>query len=251
MAPRNPQDPGDRRNPWTRPGYIAAATFLGALVILAIILVATSGGGTTHTTQTQASNPSTTTTTTQTSTATTTTVANPGGCTLPPGNQQVPTGAPPQGTTWSQVGAMSVPQAPHTLGPQHATGPWNRCFAHSPSGALLDVINFIGSASSGDPGQVLDHLAVGVPQSLPACDQGGSIDSAAGGPVQLAGYKFDSYTPTNANVVLALKAPKGMLAVALTAVWTDSDWHIQYPQGGCASGSQISSLDGYVPWSAF
>ena len=71
MAPRNPQDPGDRRNPWTRPGYITAATFLGALVILAIILVATSGSGTTHTTQTQASNP-TTTTTTSTSTATTT-----------------------------------------------------------------------------------------------------------------------------------------------------------------------------------
>ena len=90
MAPRNPQDPGDRRNPWTRPGYITAATFLGALVILAIILVATSGSGTTHTTQTQASNPSTTATTTQTSTATTTKIANPGACTLPAGNQERP-----------------------------------------------------------------------------------------------------------------------------------------------------------------
>lgn len=249
MTPRNPQDPGDRRNPWTRPGSLAAAALLGAIAILAIILIATSGGGTNHHTQTQASNPTTSTSANHSST--TTTAANPTGCTLPAGDQTIPSASPPTGTSWAQVGSMSAPQAPSTLGPQRTNGPWNTCFAHSPSGALLSVINFIATASSGNPGQVLRHLAVGVPAQLPACNQGGSIDDSAGGDIQLAGYRYSSYSPGSASVVLALKAPKGLLAVALTSVWTNSDWRVQYPPSGCASATQISTLDGYVPWSQF
>ena len=145
MAPRNPQDPGDRRNPWTRPGYITAATFLGALVILAIILVATSGSGTTHTTQTQASNPTTTATTTQTSATTTTRSANPDR--LHPRRREARASRPASaatGTNGAQVGAMSAPQAPTTLGPQRRKRPMEQVLRTQPIRCAPRCVQLLG-----------------------------------------------------------------------------------------------------------
>jgi hypothetical protein len=112
-------------------------------------------------------------------------------------------------------------------------------------------MNFIAAGSNGDPAKVLRYLGTGVPAQLPPCDQGGSLDQAAGGPVQIAGYRYVSYAQQSASAVLALKASKGLLGVALTAKWIGDDWRVQYPPGGCASASQLSDLTGYVPWSAF
>jgi hypothetical protein len=245
MAPRNPQDPGDRRNPWTRPGYITAATFLGALVILAIILVATSGSGTTHTTQTQASNP--TTSTTQTSATTTASSGNPTACTLAAGSQSVPSTSPPSGTSWQQVGSMSTPQAPTTLGPQRTSGVFNTCFAHSPSGALLAAFNLWAEGTAASPSEVFQKLAIGAPKDLGNSDR---LDS--NGPVQFAAYKYGSYSSSKANLIIVIKGQSGGLeGIGTTMAWTGTDWRYVFPVNGVPPISRLSDLTGYVPWSAF
>jgi len=244
MAPRNPQDPGDRRNPWTRPGYITAATFLAALVILAIILVATSGGGTTHTTQTQASNP---TTSPAVPTSTSTTAGNPTACTLAAGNQDIPSTSPPSGTSWQQVGSMSTPQAPTTLGPQRTSGVFNTCFAHSPAGALLAAFNLWAEGTAANPSEVFQKLAVGAPKNLGNSDR---LDS--NGPVQFAAYKYGSYSPSKANVIVVIKGQSGGLeGIGTTMEWTGTDWRYVFPVNGVPPISRLSDLTGYVPWSAF
>jgi len=244
MAPRNPQDPGDRRNPWTRPGYITAATFLAALVILAIILVATSGGGTTHTTQTQASNP---TTSSAVPTSTSTTAANRTACTLAAGNQDIPSTSPPSGTSWQQVGSMSTPQAPTTLGPQRTSGVFNTCFAHSPAGALLAAFNLWAEGTAANPSEVFQKLAVGAPKNLGNSDR---LDS--NGPVQFAAYKYGSYSPSKANVIVVIKGQSGGLeGIGTTMEWMGTDWRYVFPVNGVPPIARLSDLTGYVPWSAF
>ena len=60
---------------------------------------------------------------------------------LPAGSQTVPSSSPPQ-AQWGTVGSMQVPQNPAVYGPQRSDGPWETCFAHDPSGALLAAMNF-------------------------------------------------------------------------------------------------------------
>jgi hypothetical protein len=240
-----PEQPAPHgQSPWSRPSVLLSGAFL-LLLILAGIIIAVSGGGGGHHTTTKP--PAAQGSTTSSSTS----GVNSTACTLPAGDQTIPSASPPAGTTWTQVGAMSVPQAPAMLGPQRMSGPWPTCFARNPSGALLSLMNFVAAGSNGDPAKVLRSLATGVPVQLPPCDKGGSLDQAAGGPVQIAGYRYESYTPERASAVLALKAPRGFLGVALTAKWVGDDWRVQYPPGGCASASQLSDLGGYVQWSAF
>jgi hypothetical protein len=248
MAPRNPQDPGDRRSPWTRPGFLTAAALLGALVILAIILVATSGGGTTHTTQTQASNPATTASTASPTTTTSTAAANPTACNLSPGRQSIPSASPPAGTSWQQVGSMSTPQAPSSLGPQRDQSGYATCFAHSPAGALLAAFNFWAQGTAHPSGDVYRHLAVNVPAQ--ALNTSSRLDDQ--GTVQFAAYKYQSYTPSIASLVVVIQSNQGGLeALGTTMQWTGSDWRYAFPSGGVPAIQRLSGLTGYVTWSAF
>jgi hypothetical protein len=244
MAPRNPQDPGDRRNPWTRPGFLAAASLLGALVVLAVILVATSGGGTTHTTQTQAGNP----TTSETSATTTRSSGNPNACTLPAGGQSIPSASPPLGTSWAQVGSMSTPQAPSRLGPQRSADGYAICFAHSASGALLAAFNFLAQSTAHPSGQVYRHLAVNVPSQ--AYNTSSRLDNE--GPLQFAAYKYESYTGSTANLIVVIQSNQGGLeAVGLVMEWTGTDWRYDFPPNGVPPIQRLSDLTRYVAWNAF
>jgi hypothetical protein len=174
-------------------------------------------------------------------------------CTLPAGNQNIPQLAPPAGTSWGQVGAMSVPQASTTLGPEHISGLWNTCFAHSPSGALLAALNFYAEGTAAPSGQVYRRLAVNAPAA--ALRTASNLDAEAGGAVQIAGYKYDSYAPSEAQVTVAVQGPKGAYeAIATTMTWVGTDWRYQFPPNGTPSVEILGSAQlaaPYVAWSAF
>ncbi len=181
---------------------------------------------------------------------TTTSAAAAGPCSLAAGDQQVPSASYPQGVTWQAVGSMSVPQS-SALGPQRVQNGINMCFAHNPSGALLAAMNLVGEGSTNiSERQVFDELAINVPSAVttaPAYQDGQSG-------VQIAGYKYDSYTPTSALLEVALRHEQGGLsAVQLPMRWTGNDWKYVFPPDGPVS----STLDGaqveppYVAWSAF
>ena len=165
-----------------------------------------------------------------------------------PGSQAIPLAAPPPGTTWNQVGSMQAPQAPSILGPERTNGVWNTCFAHSPNGALLAAFNLWAESTAAPSGEVYRHLAIDVPTQ--AYRTASRLDDQ--GPVQFAGYKYQSYTPSAAQVLIVVRGPQGKLgAFATTMRWVGSDWRYAFPPGGQLSLQVIPDLTGYVQWSAF
>src|SRR5205085_11204803 len=125
------------------------------------------------------------------------------GCTLPTGDQRVPSSSPPP-ARWGTVGSMQVPQNPAMFGPQRSSGSWNTCFAHDPAGALLAAMNLWAEGTAVPASELFQRIAVGAPKHLGNAAQ---LDSS--GPVQFAGYRFDSYTAAEAQVAVVFRGPEG------------------------------------------
>jgi hypothetical protein len=143
---------------------------------------------------------------------------------------------------------MEVPEAPKTLGPERTHGVFNTCFAHSPAGALLAALNFWSEGTAAPSGEVYRHLAVNVPAA--ALRTSSRLDSS--GPVQWAGYKYDSYSSSKAQVSVVLQGPRGKLVAFVTPMlWVNGDWRYSFPQGGVPALETIPDLTGYVSWSDF
>ena len=143
---------------------------------------------------------------------------------------------------------MQVPQNPAVYGPQRSSGPWKTCFAHDPARRAAGRDEPVGggngrarraSCSSGSRS--------GAPKNLGTSAQ---LDSS--GPVQFAGYRYDSYTPAEAQVAVVFRGPEGkLLAVVTSMVWRDGDWKYLFPADGTPAMQVIADLTGYVPWSSF
>ena len=235
------QSPGQEVSPWSRPGVLLSGAFLLVLVLLGIV-VAVSGGGARHRktvvrAQIQTPSPAAASSTPSSSTA----------CTLASGAQAVPSAGPPP-ARWETVGAMEVPQSPGVYGPERTHGIWSTCFAHSPTGALLAAINFYAESTTGVSAEmVMKRYAVGAPSNM-----GNNEGLDGSGPVQLAGYRYVSYTPSQAEISIVLQGPQGKtLAVVTTMSWRGGDWKYVFPSGGMPSYEVIPDLTGYVPWGDF
>lgn len=70
------------------------------------------------------------------------------------------------------------------------------------------------------------------------------------GQVQLAGFEFNSYSSSQADLSIVLQSTDGQLVtVACTMLWQAGDWRYEIPPSGAPAAGQIQSLDGYVAWS--
>jgi hypothetical protein len=246
-------DGDNERSPWGSPLTLFSGVFIFLLIAAGVVVVIAHHGHNTKTaqgtgTQTQVVvGKSTTTASVSTSTPTSTTVAT--SCSLPAGNQAIPSGSPPAGTTWAIVGSMSTPQAKQTLGPQQTDGVFNTCFAHSPSGALLSAINFWAEGTAAPSGQVYKHLASGAPAI--ALKQ----TYSAAGELQLAGYDYERYSSSLATITVALQGAQGALeAVVTQMVWVNGDWRYKFPANGVPSSERLQGTtveSPFIPWSNF
>jgi hypothetical protein len=238
-------DPRNDESPWTRPSVVGSGVFILALIIAAIVIFALPGDGHKHHSQQDAQAPTTTATATTSTPQGAVKPLKPGACTLPPGPQAIPSSAPPSGTTWQSVDAMVVPQAPNTYGPQHIKDGFYVCFAHSPAGALLADLNVQAAATTHFPTAVFAHLGTDVPRHI---SDNTKLGNGKGG-IQIAGYKYTSYSSDRADITIVFAFPGGAYeAVATDMKWVGDDWRFQYPPGGAAPSSQINSLTGYVKW---
>ena len=227
------------RSPWSRPGVLLSGAFLLALVLLGVIVAVTGDRGAAEH-HAQASTPAAR----QPASAPADTASS--GCSLPAGQQDIPASSPPP-AQWGTVGSMQVPQNPAVFGPQRSSGPWNTCFAHDPAGALLAAMNLWAEGTAVPAGELFQRLAVGAPTDL-----GNAAELDSNGPVQFAGYRYDSYTPAEAQVAVVFQGPEGKLLAVVTAmVWHAEDWKYLFPAGGTPAMEVIPDLTGYVPWSAF
>jgi hypothetical protein len=227
------------RSPWSRPSVLISAAFLLALALLGVVVAATSNSSSTRGQLTR-------TLTTAGQASQTPATATADACELPAAAQKVPSSSPPP-AQWETVGSMQVPQNPAVFGPQRSAGPWNTCFAHDPSGALLAAMNFWAEGTAVAPNDLFARLAVGAPRNL-----GSNTRLDSGGPVQFAGYRYDSYTPSQAQIAVVFRGPEGkLLAVACSMVWSGGDWKYQFPTHGTPAMQVIADLTGYVPWTSF
>jgi hypothetical protein len=226
------------RSPWSRASVLLSGAFLLALVLLGLVVaVIGAGGGANHTASRQpaAIRP-----------ALNQPAASVAGCSLPAGNQTVPADSPPQ-TRWGTVGSMEVPQSPTVFGPERSDGLWETCFARNPSGALLAAMNLWAEGTAVPPSELFARRAVGAPTNLGSTAQ---LDSS--GPVQFAGYRYESYTSSDAEVAIVFMGPEGKLLAVLTSmVWRAGDWKYLFPPEGAPAMQVIGDLTGYVQWSGF
>jgi hypothetical protein len=240
-----PQDFADRP-PWTRPGFIASAALVLAVVIAGVVIAIASRGGD-DPDVTGAPPPAT--------------PASEGG--TPP--QDLPTAPPttaPAGVRWELVGQVAVPVS-SSAGPTRVSGGTATGYAHTPEGALIAAAQLSTRAgfSAGrqsweptisqqfEPGADRDRL-------LAALRDAGEAPAQPGELSQIAGFSYQSYTPDTAVIGLAFRAPANGAAryhvLSLTLRWRDGDWRMVAPPGGAwtSINRQATDLVGVVEWGA-
>jgi hypothetical protein len=183
------------------------------------------------------------------------TANNPRGCGLPAGEQTVPVSAPE--SSWTLVGAMAAPTAQGTFGPQKLENGLRVCFAHNPTGALYALASFFAESTKFSEAELFTRLAAATPAKAVAVSQaqGDSqlLQSEDGDPgtVSIAGFQYVDYTPSQANVTLVLQGPSGELAALPCSLeWQHDDWRFVIPPSQQLGASEVSSMNGFIAWSA-
>ncbi|MEV4440924.1 hypothetical protein AB0K09_18280 [Streptomyces sp. NPDC049577] len=240
----------DRRGAFRRPGFLAAAAFLGLVLVLAVVVITTGGSGKDDTPQ--ATSPGSTRGVPPAGAGSPAATAN--ACGLSDTDQTVPTSTPPN-ITWQLVKGSALPTST-IAGPGKVEGHVARCYAHTPLGALIaasQIGDRLGSANNAEAFQILKNQTVpgpGVDRDLQALNthelKGGAGDG------QMAAFQYVSYSPDAAVMNLVYRMNNGTFNVAtFTVKWLDGDWKIKIQDNGADSSnvSQVTSTVGYIPWS--
>jgi hypothetical protein len=233
----------DERSPWASRGFVFGAALVALVAVLAVVLAVTRHSTPAHARARAARGPG--------SGAVRAVTPAGGGsqCGLPAGSQTVPSSPPT--ASWGLVGSMAAPSS-LSIGPGRTIGGFRQCFAHSPTGALFSAVNFWAAGTAYAPSRVYAQLAADTPSRAQAMrfSQGDDSRLSDGGQVQLAGFEFNSYSPSEADLSIVLQSTGGQLVtIACTMLWQQGDWRYEIPPSGAPAAGQILSLDGYVAWS--
>lgn len=171
-------------------------------------------------------------------------------CGLPDGDQDVPTAAPE--ARWELTGNFATPTS-DVLGPARKVRGVPVCFAHSPSGAVVAAISYLGATT--EPAFTREDLV----KSRVLLDEAGKrllLTDAESTPAkyQLAGFRVTDATTDRVTVELAVRSNEGptagqLYSLGFTLGWSDGDWKIVVPPTGQPPTSAVSSLNGFVEWS--
>lgn len=178
--------------------------------------------------------------------------ASDGSCDVPPGNQAIPTSAP-AGVTWQIYDTVALPFSAQA-GPTVISGDVARCYAHSPTGALLAVAQvFVRIEIASDWQAVLDEQVMpGTGKKVFASERPSEDVTVAPGEFgQFVAFQFVTYSPAVAAIQLVVQLPDGTLQeAAMTVTWSDGDWRLDLLPDGQpnANVAQLSSLSGFIAW---
>lgn len=177
---------------------------------------------------------------------------------FPPADDGAVGATPPQ-INWTVFRTVLLPSS-DSLGPTVEHGGVARCFAHSPTGALLAASQITTRYFlSSDWRSVVDLQVLPGPgrdaftqRQADLEGQFGMADDPDAGQInQFAGYRFVTYTAETAVVQLARRTPEGKYTSAIhTLVWQNGDWKLQMQSDGSDASvrQEIGSLDGYQKW---
>jgi hypothetical protein len=175
-----------------------------------------------------------------------------GSCEMPAGQQAVPVSAP-AGVTWRLYDTVALPFSAQA-GPTVIAGDVARCYAHSPTGALLAAVQIaIRYALATNWQAVLaEQVMPGTGRNVYAAQRTGvTFTIQAGEFGQIAGFQFVTYTSVLAVLQIVVQLPSGELQMTtMTVQWSGSDWRLQLQPDGSPGPNvqQVASLAGFIPW---
>ncbi len=157
--------------------------------------------------------------------------------------------------TWSMVGTIAAPtvdgQGPGVIDDDG----FRSCFAHTPTGAVVAGFNL--AAMGGYPpvrGRFnAEAIAPGPGRDAVLANPAPQGDASGGLRLEFAGFRVLRYTGQQADLDLALLSSTGqMFGFTLYLQWAEGDWKARLADDGSdlSAVSPISSLAGYVAWSA-
>jgi hypothetical protein len=237
-------------NPFTKPGFIIAAALVVALIAATLVIFLLPKGQGNAQPAPAASPESTSAAPTKSADA-----AGKSICGLS-SSTETALGTAPK-SKWELVGKMAAPTDPKTFGPGVTDGDGFRsCFANSPTGALYAAANMIALGSSGtqDELKLAENFLVPGPGRDAAIKAAKTRTSTAGSgeTAQVSGFLIKSYSPSEADVDLAIKLPNGALAHSVLSLrWVAGDWKVKASDDGQIFNgvAQLSDLSGFILWS--
>jgi hypothetical protein len=162
----------------------------------------------------------------------------------------IPSGAPP-GVAWRHLGAMPVPVSP-TAGPAHRTGAAWRCYAHSPTGAVLAAFGIPAAlcGPSWRPATALEVLPGPGRRAFLAAGALQRFTPPAGTITRPVGFAVVSYRWAQATVETLVADGSEFAASFRTLAWSHGDWRlVMLPDGTTGPGPQIiTTASGFTLW---
>lgn len=239
----------NEQNPFTRPGYIAAAVLVALVVVLGIVIAIVNA--------TRADEPDPAPEPSPTTSAAPTSEPDVAGsasvCGLK-GKDLTGTLSTAPEAEWAYQGTTAYPTSPE-YGPGVTTADGVRyCFQHSPTGALFAAANAVVQGT--DPNTVLAWLTYFVADG-PARDELLSSSTGStgteGGRVQIAGFRVLAYEDDSATVDIAVRGSSAGQSVNLSMVyrliWEAGDWKLQVDDPEAPIDvATIPDLAGYISW---
>lgn len=235
---------GEKESPFASRGFQVSAAFVAGLVILGGVVVFTGDDGEQQATP----SPSEHTDTPDKG------GSGPGCGGLSDRNQSVPKSAP-AGVSWDlATGGFAVPSS-KKAGPAKVHGEVARCYAHTPTGALLAAVQITArTLAAKDWRTVVDAQTVGAGKAAYVKKRAeyekseGSAALGNGDHGQIAGFKFVTYNRDTAVIDLVWRAEDGALTSGTsTMLWSGGDWKNEIAESPAPS-SPVNDLAGFVAW---
>lgn len=241
----------NEQNPFTRPGFIAAAVVVAIVVVLGIVIAIVNA---TRSDDPDPTKPSPTSPTT--SAAPTSEPSDVAGgasvCGLE-GEELAGTLSTAPAADWAYQGTTAYPTSPE-FGPGETSADGVRfCFQHSPTGALFMAANALVQGS--DPAVSQAWIEYGLadgPYREELIGQVGDPSGSQGTRMSLAGFRMLAYDGDTARVDLAVRASSEGQNLTLSGVyelvWQDGDWKISADVAQPLNTATVPDLAGYITW---
>jgi len=174
----------------------------------------------------------------------------PSMCSMEAGDQTLPSGAL-EFRTIQVGGSWGVPEVAGA-GPGITTG-ITRCFAHSPTGALVSSVNFMRWFSSQERlPEVTRTLVVDDSNRQRLLNQiDAGWDGSTTQPQTIRGYRLEVHSPNEVLVTLVTSLNPNddrFVSWRLVMVWSDGDWKVQSPSSDSWGQEPLESLSGFSTW---
>lgn len=146
----------------------------------------------------------------------------------------------PADIRWDYASAGLKYPLSSSVGPVYRPGYVGQCFAHSPSGAAMSAVNYVGASSELETSEedrrvLLSKRMEGKPEPLPLSHEGAQQAKEQGFTMLVVGYSVEEYSVSEAKVKVYLVAQQGnkkaLRSMVLPVVWEEGDWKIFVPEG--------------------